>query len=127
MTNILFDDKIINQRKDVIESAVLRKDLEEMQNSLMLDGKRAGYQRPPYINPPWKPGGINTSTKKPKEKTSSLKTSTSSIPTFSSSKSRNSALMKSGIPTRQQSPSEKSSTHNNESVTQLPKLNKETK
>ena len=111
----------------MIESAVLRKDLEEMQNSIMLDGKRGGYQRPPYINPPWKPGGINTGSstaKKPKEKTPSLKTS--SIPTYSTLKLRNSAL-KSGIPTRQQSPSEKSSTHGSESVTQLPKLNKETK
>src|SRR5437016_7148229 len=105
MTNILFDNKIINQRKDVIESAVLRKDLEEMQNSIMLDGKRGGYQRPPYINPPWKPGGINTTSKKAKEKSSSLKAS--SIPTYSSLKSRNSAL-KSGIPTRQ-TPNEKSS------------------
>jgi chromosome segregation ATPase len=125
LSKVLSGLQIINQRKDLIESAVLRKDLEEMQNSLMLDGKRAGYQRPPYINPPWKPGGINTSTntKKPKEKISSLKTS--SIP-----KLRNSALTKSGIPTRQQSPNSThntNSTNNNESVTQLPKLSKETK
>jgi hypothetical protein len=115
--------KIINQRKDQIESAVLRKDLEEMQNSLMQDGKRAGYQRPPFINPPWKPGGINTSTnKRLKEKTPK-----SSIPTYSSLKLRNSTLSKSGIPTRQQSSSEKSGTPNNENVAQQSKSNKETK
>ncbi|RIA84853.1 hypothetical protein C1645_398481 [Glomus cerebriforme] len=148
LTKVLNGLQIINQRKDVIESAVLRKDLEEMQNSLMLDGKRSVYQRPPYINPPWKPGGINTNTtntKKPKEKSSSIKTpSTTSIPT--SSKLRNSTLMRSQIPTRQQSPSNAHNTHNtngtthtthtshnthnthnthnNENATQLPKLTK---
>jgi len=91
----------------------------------MLDGKRAGYHPPPYINPPWKPGGINTSTvKKLKEKTTSK---SSSIPTYSLLKSKNS--MKSGIPTRQQSVEKNSTngTHNTGSATHRGTSNKETK
>ncbi|CAG8474184.1 14801_t:CDS:10 [Funneliformis caledonium] len=102
MINKVFSGlQIINQRKDLIESVVLRKDLEEMQNSLMLDDsqKKIVYHPPAFINPPWRPGGLNTrAAKKAKEKSSSK---TSSIPTYSSLKSRN--LSKSGIPTRQSS------------------------
>ncbi|CAB4408474.1 unnamed protein product [Rhizophagus irregularis] len=143
LTKVLNGLQIINQRKDVIESAVLRKDLEEMQNSLILDGKRTAYQRPAFINPPWKPGGINTNTiantnaKKPKEKTSLRASTASSIPSApttststtstssSSSKLRNSTI-KSQIPTRSER-SNSHSTNNSESGTQLPKQNKETK
>jgi hypothetical protein len=106
-----------------------------MQNSLMLDGKRTVYQRPAFINPPWKPGGINTNTvKKPKEKTSLKASSIPSAPTTSSSSSsspsssrlRNSTLMKSQIPTRTER-SNSHSTNNSESSTQPSKQNKETK
>ncbi|GBB97295.1 hypothetical protein RclHR1_02960008 [Rhizophagus clarus] len=136
LTKVLNGLQIINQRKDVIESAVLRKDLEEMQNSLMLDGKRTSYQRPPFINPPWKPGGINTNTinannKKPRERTALKASAIPSAPTSSSSTStsklRNSTLMKSQIPTRTER-SNSHSTNNSEGSSQPPpKQNKETK
>ncbi|CAI2188040.1 3097_t:CDS:10 [Funneliformis geosporum] len=121
MINKVFSGlQIINQRKDLIESVVLRKDLEEMQNSLMLDDsqKRIVYHPPTFINPPWKPGGLNTrASKKNKERSSSK---ISSIPTYSTLKSRN--LPKSGIPTRQSS-----NDKHNANITHRATSSKETK
>ncbi|CAJ0839748.1 696_t:CDS:10, partial [Entrophospora sp. SA101] len=94
--------QLINQRKDLMENAIVRQLTEEMQTALMLDGdsnRRQGYQPPQFINPPWKPAGSGNGfslIKKPKS-TNTPAASKSAIPTISSLSKKTSLLGGSNI------------------------------